>query len=95
MRGKKSQNLIALLDKSTMDSLRFLFESDLYKLDQDMFDKIADTEWIDHTIGACTDDSIGKWDIKALVAIAQCCGKAYKKTAESLLIKWVEHYSEE
>ena len=78
-----------------MENLRFLFQSDIYKMDQQMFKRIADKEWIARTISECTHDSIGKWDIRALVAIAQCCGEEYQKKAASLLLEWVEHYSEE
>lgn len=78
-----------------MDSLQFLFESNVYKIDEEMYKNTQSTRWVEDVLVVCKESAIPSWNINALVAIAQFGKQEQTREAVSFLLKYVEHYSEE
>ena len=78
-----------------LDELRFLFESRHYAIDKTVYEKVRDSAWVDAFLETCRNTSPNTWNSHHLVAIAQLSTPDRLAAARTLLLRFVQHYSEE
>ncbi len=77
------------------EELKFLFESPLYTVDEFLYQKTRDPEWVTAVLKHCESTTPREWNALHLVAIAQySCAQTFQR-ARALLADYVQFYSEE
>ena len=76
------------------NELQFLFESRHYAVDQALYERTRDSDWVDAVFEKCKTTSPKSWDSLQLVAIAQFATPIQLEIARSLLRQYVRYYSD-